>query len=138
MRMIARISGVALMLVIAPLAAVADGVERRTWHCMDVASAGLRWNGDTETYRDTSFFKQQYQIVQRKDQLEFPKALGFSEGYKCGFREKSAVLTCQGPTRTFNLNVQTGYATHSKTYGWMDPYARPESMFVSALTCRVQ
>jgi len=132
------IKAILLMLGAAASANASDGSESRTWHCMDVASAGLRWNGDTETYRDTSFFKQQYQIVQTKDQLQFPENMGISEEHRCGFRGKNSILTCRGPAHTFNLNVQTGYASHSKGFGWMNPYARPEPMFVSALTCRVQ
>lgn len=108
------------------------------WHCVDIATTGIRWNSDTETYRDASFFMQQHLIDQTGDQLTLPKTLGFSDSYRCGFRANSPVLTCQDPVHIFNLNVQTGRASHSKTYGWMDPYARPDPMFVSALVCRVQ
>ena len=105
---------------------------------MDVAVSGLRWNQDTETYRDESFFMQQHRVQQKKDQLIFPAAMGFREGYSCGFRPNIPVLSCDDGVYRFNLNVQTGYATHSKGYGWMDPYGRPEPMFVAASVCRQQ
>ncbi len=112
-----------------------DGPESVTWNCMDVGAAGLKWNGDTDTYRDSSFFQQQHRIVQTRDQLSFPQSIPFKEGTRCGFRPNIPVLTCDDGVRIFNLNVQTGYATHSKTYGWMDPYSRPPAMFVAAAIC---
>ncbi len=118
--------------------AAEDAEQSQKWHCVDVASAGIRWNSDTETYRDASFFMMQYIIEQKGDQLVLPKTLGFAEEYTCAFRANSPVLTCKDPVHIFNMNVQTGLATHGKTYGWMDPYSRPDSMFVSALTCRIQ
>lgn len=124
------------------MAVAADSSEStgqsQKWHCVDVASAGIRWNSDTDTYRDASFFMMQYIIEQKGDQLVFPKTMGFADKYTCGFRDNSPVLTCKDPVHIFNMNMQTGLATHGKTYGWMDPYSRPDSMFVSALTCRTQ
>lgn len=120
------------------VAVAGDGPEQVNWHCMDVGSAGLRWNSDTETYRDTSFFMQQHRLTQKKEYLTFPAEMGFRSDYSCRFRPNIPVLTCEDGVRTFNLNVQTGYATHSKTYGWMDPYSRPQPMFVAAAVCRRQ
>ncbi len=135
MRKQIRLMVMGMMLVATPLVEAGDGPDQVRWNCMDVGAAGLRWNSDTDTYRDTSFFMQQHQIVQQQDQLTFPDEMGFKAGYRCGFRPNIPVLTCDDGVRTFNLNVQTGYATHSKTYGWMDPYSRPQPMFVAAAIC---
>ncbi|MBT4300860.1 MAG: hypothetical protein HOD47_06460 [Gammaproteobacteria bacterium] len=113
-----------------------DGPKSVRWNCMDVAVTGLRWNSDTDTYRDANFFMQQHTIQQNGDQLLFPATLNFAEGVQCAFRPKIPVLSCDDGIRTFNLNVQTGYATHSKAYGWMDPYSKPDPMFVAAAICR--
>lgn len=123
-----------LLMLSSPLHA-ADGPEQIRWNCIDVGAAGLRWNSDTETYRDASFFMQQHQIVQQKGHLTFPATLGFQADYSCRFRPNIPVLTCEDGVRLFNLNVQTGYATHSKNYGWMDPYSPPPTMFVAAARC---
>ncbi len=128
-----------LLGVMVPAIGIAgDGPDQVNWNCVDVGSAGLRWSGDTETYRDTSFMLQQHQVVQQRDHLLFPPSLPLQEGYQCGFREGVPVLTCGDGVRSFNLNVQTGYATHSRTYGWMDPYSRPQPMFVAAAVCHRQ
>ena len=129
---------IVIALVFSSSVMAADGPERIHWNCMDVGAAGLRWNSDTETYRDTSFFMQQHQIVQEKEHIIFPDSMSFRPGYHYSFRPNIPVLTCEDGIRTFNLNVQTGYATHSKTYGWMDPYSRPQPMFVAASICNRQ
>ncbi len=135
MRRASRIVMSTLLLTASTVSSAGDGPDQVTWNCMDVGAAGLKWNGDTETYRDSSFFQQQHRIVQQKDQLQFPQSLPFKQSTRCGFRPDIPVLTCEDGVRTFNLNVQTGYATHSKTYGWMDPYSRPPAMFVAAAVC---
>ncbi len=135
MRGFSRIVVSILLFSASAMVSAGEGPDQVTWNCMDVGAAGLKWNGDTDTYRDSSFFQQQHQIVQQKDQLRFPQSLPFKQSVRCGFRPNMPVLTCEDGVRTFNLNVQTGYATHSKHYGWMDPYSRPQAMFVAAAVC---
>jgi len=117
-------------------------VEETTWYCAPEKSAGLKYNNITKEYEVTKFKQEKLMLVESKSTFENLKE-GEENWHWLKIKKKPeeqkqwskfiyhmdeckeylGIVECHSfPTKTFALNIHTGKATASNSFGWLSGF----------------
>ena len=93
--------------------------EEKAWYCSTEERSGLLY--ENGTWKSTVFEDIRMTVKQKDNALSFGGHLynGVTNCY-LPYSSDSEIIQCHGPLKMFTLNTNTGLATSSKTFGWID------------------